>query len=98
MKLALCPLSRNVVRAKPASPSGAGSATGVPSTRVTGRSWPTTDIYDRLLGRRRLHRCAVGDAVMDSANLSTIVRANQQECDATGSDVELEPSVAARIL
>src|SRR5664279_3513906 len=98
MKLALCPLSRNVVRAKPASPSGAGSATGVPSTRVTGRSWPTTDICDRLLGRRRIHRPTVGDAAMDSTNLSTIAQANQQECDATGSEVEHEPSVAARIL
>jgi hypothetical protein len=38
MKLALCPLSRNVVRANPARPSGAGSAAGVLSTNCTGRS------------------------------------------------------------
>src|SRR5690348_16388253 len=38
MKLALCPLSRNVVRANPARPSGAGSAAGTLSISVTGRS------------------------------------------------------------
>src|SRR6185312_6247907 len=42
MKLALCPLSRNVVRANAASPSGAGSAAGTPSTSVTGRSTART--------------------------------------------------------
>src|SRR5579885_143610 len=38
MKDALWPLSRNVVSANPARPSGAGSAAGVLSTTVTDRS------------------------------------------------------------
>src|SRR6185437_3124690 len=54
MKLAPCPLSRNVVSAKPASPSGAGSAAGTLSTRVTGRSWAKVAI-DLLLFRRPRH-------------------------------------------
>jgi len=37
MKLALCPLSMNVVSANAARPSGAGSAAGASSTRVVPR-------------------------------------------------------------
>src|SRR5205807_132524 len=44
MKLAPWPLSRNVVSANAARPSGAGSAAGTPSMSVTGRSWARTAI------------------------------------------------------
>src|SRR3954454_825747 len=53
MKLALLPLSRNVVSAKAASPNGAGSAAGMLSTSVVGRSWVRTAMLGCPPSRRR---------------------------------------------
>src|SRR6476620_1238496 len=49
MNVALCPLSRNVVSANPASPSGAGSAAGTASMSVArGRTLAVTAITPPL--------------------------------------------------